>query len=94
MSSYQSFVDALPPDGAVVLVQSTTGTWQGDRELHFEANFFGPGNPRLLEPRTGHHLWYPERMTWRMAPVQPLPVNDDVYFSDDPSQADDVKGTT
>lgn len=73
MAEYQSFVDALPPDGAVVLV---TDTWQGDRELHFDANWFKLNNPRLLEPRTRIHLWYPERMGWKLAPNQPTPPTD------------------
>lgn len=86
MSEYQSFVDALPPNGAVVLVRSLTDTWQGDRELHFDANWFKPNNPRLLEPKTGMHLWYPERMEWKLAPKQPEPHPDDAYFDNGPSK--------
>lgn len=83
MSEYKSFTVEHPPHGAVVLVRSLTRTWQGDRELHFDAHWFGPNNPRLLEPRTGIHLWYPERMEWKLAPHQPkTPTDDEIFASD------------
>lgn len=85
MSEYTSFVAEHPPHGAVVLVRSLTDTWQGDRELHFDANWFGPNNPRLLEPRTGINLWYPERMEWRLAPHQPKPPTDAELFGEQAS---------
>lgn len=76
MADYQSFVDELPPHGAVVLVRSLTETWQGDRELYFDANFHGPGDCALVDGKQGRWLWYPGRMEWKLAPNQPTPPTD------------------
>lgn len=87
MTEYTSFEVDLPPHGSVVLVRSLTDAWQGDRELYFDANFHGPGDPSLVDGALGRWLWYPERMEWKLAPNQPTPPTDEELFGDGPSKA-------
>lgn len=71
--TYVKFTDELPPDGATVTVRSTTGEWDAEKILRFEANWWGAGGHRLVDGKAGRWYWYPERMEWRRNQADVIP---------------------